>query len=38
MQHTWESCAYKVSVGKPRYKWEDNITIAPKKIGWDGID
>jgi len=39
--------AYKVLVGKPewkrqlgrcRRKWEDNIRIDRKEIGWEGVD
>jgi hypothetical protein len=39
--------AYKVSVGKlerkgplerPRRRWEDNIRMYLKEIGWEGVD
>jgi hypothetical protein len=39
--------AYRISVGKPegkkplgrpRYRWEDNIRMNLKKIGWGGMD
>jgi hypothetical protein len=24
--------------GKPRHRWEDNITMDYKGIGWEGVD
>jgi hypothetical protein len=24
--------------GRPRSRWEDSITINPKKIRWEGVD
>jgi hypothetical protein len=39
--------AYKVLIGKPwgersfgrpRYRWEDNIKMDVKEIGWEGVD
>jgi hypothetical protein len=44
----WEKWyAYRILVGKPegkrllekpRYKWEDNIKIDLREIGWGGMD
>jgi hypothetical protein len=25
-------------LGRPRHKWEDNIKIDLKEIGWEGVD
>jgi hypothetical protein len=25
-------------LGKPRYRWEDNIKIESREIGWGGMD
>jgi hypothetical protein len=25
-------------LGRPRHRWEDNIKMALKEIGWEGID
>jgi hypothetical protein len=41
---TWEETVYKFLVvksegkpfGRPRHKWEDNIKINLKGIGWEG--
>jgi hypothetical protein len=30
--------AYKVVVGKPRYRWEDNIKMDIRGIGWGSMD
>jgi hypothetical protein len=39
--------AYRIMVGKlegkrplgrPRHRWEDNIRMDPREIGWDGMD
>jgi len=24
--------------GRPRHRWKDNITMAVKEIGWEGLD
>jgi hypothetical protein len=28
----------KRSLGRPRHRWVDNIKMALREIGWDGID
>jgi hypothetical protein len=28
----------KGSLGRPRYRWEDDIKIEFKEIGWKGVD
>jgi hypothetical protein len=28
----------KKSFGRPRHRWEDNITIDLREIGWEGAD
>jgi ribosome biogenesis protein Nip4 len=30
--------AYKVFIRKPRNRWEDNIRMDLRKIGWEGVD
>jgi hypothetical protein len=25
-------------LGRPRYRWQDNIRIDLKEIGWEGVD
>jgi hypothetical protein len=25
-------------LGRPRYRWEDNIRMNLREIGWDGVD
>jgi hypothetical protein len=25
-------------LGRPRYRWADNIIIELREIGWDGVD
>jgi len=25
-------------VGRPRYRWDDNIRMNGRKIGWEGVD
>jgi hypothetical protein len=27
----------KESLGRPRCKWEDNINIDVREVGWDGL-
>jgi hypothetical protein len=29
---------YKISVGRPTRKWEDNIRMALREMGWEGVD
>jgi hypothetical protein len=29
---------YRILVGKPRHRWEDNIRIDLREIGWKGAD
>jgi hypothetical protein len=45
--HGEVSNAYKILVGEPegkrslersRHRWEDNIRVDLKKIGWEGVD
>jgi hypothetical protein len=28
----------KIPLGRPRYRWVDNIKIDLRQIGWDGMD
>jgi hypothetical protein len=28
----------KRALGKHRYRWEDNIKVELRKIGWDDVD
>jgi hypothetical protein len=28
----------KILLGRPRYRWDDNIKMDLKEIWWDGID
>jgi hypothetical protein len=32
-EHEW-----KIPLGRPRYRWEDNIRMDLRKMGWDGAD
>jgi hypothetical protein len=25
-------------LGKPKWRWEDNIKVDLREIGWDGVD
>jgi hypothetical protein len=44
MAHMWKmKNVYKILVKKPegmrhRHKWEDDIRLDLKEIGWDGMD
>jgi hypothetical protein len=48
MCHAWEKrTAYRILVGnpegkrplgRPRCRWEDNIMMDLREVGWDGID
>jgi hypothetical protein len=47
MWHVWERKVYKVSVGKPegkrplgrpRRRWEDEIRIYLREIGWGSVE
>jgi hypothetical protein len=47
MWHVWGRDAYRVLVGKPerrrpfgrpRRRWEDNIKMNLREVGWGGID
>jgi hypothetical protein len=36
-----EKNAYKILVakpGKPRRRWEDNIRMGLREVGWEGVD
>jgi hypothetical protein len=28
----------KISLGRPRCRWMDNIKVNLREIGWDGLD
>jgi hypothetical protein len=28
----------KILVGRPRHRWEDNIGMDLREIGWEGVD
>jgi hypothetical protein len=28
----------KIKLGRPRRRWEDNIRIDLREIGWEGVD
>jgi hypothetical protein len=28
----------KILLERPRHRWEDNIKLDPREIGWDGVD
>jgi hypothetical protein len=30
--------AHKILVGKPRCRWEDNIRMDLREMGWEGVD
>jgi hypothetical protein len=34
----WESSERKRPIGRPRFRWDDNIKIDLRVIGWGGID
>jgi hypothetical protein len=34
----WKSQKEKRPLGKPRRKWEDNIRMDSREIGWGGMD
>jgi hypothetical protein len=34
----WWGSQKKESLGRPRRRWVDNITIDHREIGWDGLD
>jgi hypothetical protein len=34
----WKVLAYGLLVVKPRHRWEDNINMDCKEIGWEGVD
>jgi hypothetical protein len=43
MKHIWKRNSYEVLVGKhegqrPRHRWEGNIKISLKEIGWEGVE
>jgi len=25
-------------LGRPRHRWEDNIRMDPREVGWEGVD
>jgi hypothetical protein len=31
-------CEGKRPHGRPKYRWEDNIIMDIRKIGWEGVD
>jgi hypothetical protein len=34
----WESQKVKRPLGRPRGRWEDNIRMSLREIGWGGMD
>jgi len=30
--------AYKILVERPRRRWEDNIKMDVREVGWEGVD
>jgi hypothetical protein len=34
----WESHRERDPLGRHRYKWEDNIKMVLREIGWGGMD
>jgi hypothetical protein len=34
----WESQKEKRPLGRPRRRWEDNIRLDVREIGWGGMD
>jgi hypothetical protein len=30
--------AYEIQVGKPRYRWEDNVRMGIREIWWEGME
>jgi hypothetical protein len=34
----WESQKIKRPLGRPRYRWVDNVKMDLREIGWDGMD
>jgi hypothetical protein len=33
-----EKCEARRSLGRPRRRWEDNIRLNFREIGWEGVD
>jgi hypothetical protein len=38
MTNAYKSLVGKRPLGKPRCRWEDNITMNLRKVGWEGVD
>jgi hypothetical protein len=36
--HTEFWCVTRISVGKPRRRWEDNTKMNPQETRWSGVD